>query len=58
MTYNFDPDRWYQNERTAMEAVRREEKWNDHDYQTAVEALERRYDDMIRRLDGTYCIPP
>ena len=58
MTYNFDPDRWYENERFALETARREEQWNDHDYQAALEALEQRYEEMIRRLDGTYRIPP
>ncbi len=58
MTYNFDPDRWYANERLALEAARREDRWGESDYDAALHALERRYEDMLRRLDGTYRIPP
>ena len=57
MTYNFDPDRWYENERTALEARRRTEDWSDEAYETALADLDRRYDEMLRRLDGTYQIP-
>ncbi len=57
MTYNFDPDRWYANERAALEERRRLEVWSDADYQAALEELDRRYDEMVRRLDGTYQIP-
>jgi hypothetical protein len=57
MTYNFDADRWYDNERAALDTACQEEQWSDHDYQTALEALDRRYEDMVRRLDGTYRIP-
>jgi hypothetical protein len=57
VTYNFDPDRWYANERAALEERRRLEVWSDADYQAALEELDRRYDEMVRRLDGTYQIP-
>ena len=57
MTYNFDPDRWYDNERAALEARRRERGWSDAEFEAALEDLERRYDEMLRRLDGTYQIP-
>ena len=57
MTYNFDPDRWYDNERAALEDRRRSEGWNDEEYETALADLDRRYDEMLRRLDGTYQIP-
>jgi hypothetical protein len=57
LTYNFDPDRWYDNERTALEARRRTEGWSDEQYETALADLDRRYDEMLHRLDGTYQIP-
>lgn len=57
MTYNFDPDRWYANERAALEECRRLEAWSEADYEAALEDLDRRYDEMVRRLDGTYQIP-
>jgi len=57
MTYNFDPDRWYDNECSAIEATRKKEKWTDEEYEMALENLEKRYEEMIRRLDGTYQLP-
>ena len=57
MTYNFDPDRWYDNERAALEARRRTEGWSDAEFEAALADLDRRYDEMLRRLDGTYQIP-
>jgi hypothetical protein len=57
MTYNFDPARWYDNERSAIEATRKMENWSDEEYEMALENLEERYEEMIRRLDGTYQLP-
>jgi hypothetical protein len=57
MTYNFDPDRWYDNERAALEAQRRKQGWSEAEFEAALEDLDRRYDEMLRRLDGTYQIP-
>jgi hypothetical protein len=57
MTYNFDPDRWYENERTALDERRRSEGWNAADYEAALENLDQRHDAMVRRLDGSYQIP-
>jgi hypothetical protein len=57
MTYNFDPDRWYDNERAALEAQRRKQGWSEAEFVAALEDLDRRYDEMLRRLDGTYQIP-
>lgn len=57
MTYNFDPDRWYENERSAIEAEYRSGKKTAQQYMIAIEDLYRRYDEMMDRLDGTYQIP-
>lgn len=57
MTYNFDPDRWYDDERARLEAGRKTGKMNDREYKDALKDLERRYDDMLKRLDGTYQLP-
>ena len=57
MTYNFDPDRWYDNERAALEADRRTLNWSDERYEAALEDLNRRHEEMLQRLDGTYQIP-
>ena len=57
MTYNFDPDQWYENERTALELRYREGRLNRGEFQEALSRLERRYENMVKRLDGTYQLP-
>ncbi len=57
MTYNFDPDRWYQDERTILDARYRAGEIRQSEYEDAVSELDRRYDEMIDRLDGTYQVP-
>jgi len=54
LTYNFDPERWYDNERQAIEADFKSGKINAREYQAAIDDLDDRYDDMVGRLDGTY----
>ena len=56
MTYNFDPERWYENERTAIDLELRAGKINSREYRTAIDDLDKRYDKMLDRLDGTYQI--
>jgi len=53
MTYNFDPDHWYENEL----AVIKKQHMNPLDYEQDVADLDRRYDEMLERLDGSYQIP-
>ncbi len=57
MTYNFDPDRWYDDERGMIEARFKAGEINSQQYQDALSELSRRYDEMLQRLDGTYQIP-
>jgi hypothetical protein len=57
MTYNFDPDRWYDNELAVLKERRRTGELNDQEYEQAVDDLDRRYDEMVDRLDGSYQIP-
>jgi len=56
MTYNFDPDRWYQNERAAIESRHRSGEICQQAYEEAIQDLDRRYDEMLDRLNGTYQI--
>ena len=58
MTYNFDPDRWYENERRVLEKRLQEGTLKIEAFHRAIEALDQRYDEMVKRLDGTYQIPP
>jgi uncharacterized protein (TIGR02118 family) len=57
MTYNFDPDRWYDNELAVLKEDRRTGKLSAQEYDAAVDDLDRRYDEMMDRLDGSYLIP-
>jgi hypothetical protein len=57
MTYNFDPDRWYEDERGMLDARLKAGEMSAQEYKDALSALERRYDEMLQRLDGTYQIP-
>ena len=57
MTYNFDPDRWYDDERGILEARFKAGEMNPQEYEDALYKLERRYDEMLKGLDGTYQIP-
>ena len=57
MTYNFDPDLWYENQRALIEERRRSGDLGPEAYADALEDLDRRLDEMVARLDGTYRIP-
>ena len=57
MTYNFDPDRWYDDERAILDARYKAGELSEPEYKEAVSDLDRRYDEMIDRLDGTYQVP-
>jgi hypothetical protein len=57
MTYNFDPEKWYGNELSALKADLRSGKIEAGAFDCAVEALDRRYEEMLDRLDGTFTVP-
>ncbi len=57
MTYNFDPDKWYENEFAFLENSYKSGKLTREEYEASLEELGKRYEDMWRRLDGTYRIP-
>ncbi len=57
MTYNFDPDRWYERERAAIERRRVSGELDDRQFEEALEDLESRLEAMLARLDGTFQIP-
>jgi len=57
VSYNFDPERWYANERSFLEHRRRQEDWSAAEFEKAIEELDCRYDRLVGRLDGTYQIP-
>jgi hypothetical protein len=56
MTYNFDPDRWLDNELAVLEFEFKGGRLDESDYERQKDRLMDRYDDMVARLDGTYRI--
>lgn len=57
MTYNFDPDRWHDDQVARLDLERRAGRLSEADYEAALQEIERRYESMLARLDGTYQIP-
>ncbi len=58
MTYNFDPGRWYDNQRAALEARLARGELGRDAFEAALDELQRRLEEMESRLDGTFQIPP
>jgi hypothetical protein len=54
MTYNFDPDRWYENQRRVLDAMRGRGELTDEAYLAGLYDLERRYEEMSSRLDKPF----
>ena len=57
MTYNFDPDRWYETERAALEERLRSGAISESEFKNALQELDKRYEDLWKRLDGSFQIP-
>jgi hypothetical protein len=57
VTYNFDPDKWYENQRALLTARRERGELDDTAFAEAFEELNRRYEDMLARLDGSFQLP-
>jgi hypothetical protein len=57
MTYNFDPDRWFENQRQLLEAQRREGRLDEVAFAARLEELERKYEDMLQRLNKPFELP-
>jgi len=58
MTYNFDPERWRDMQLQALEARHRRGEIDTDELEAQRAVLERRYEEMLARLDGTFEIPP
>lgn len=57
MTYNFDPDRWYEMHYTALTTRRESGELEPAAFEAALAELDRRHAEMWHRLDGAYQIP-
>ena len=56
MTYNFDPERWYHNELEFINTEYKSGKITQREFNSALTELEKKYEQMCDRLDGTYQI--
>jgi hypothetical protein len=54
VTYNFDPDKWFENEQLRLEMRQRSGELTAEQGAAALEEIVRRYDAMIARLDATF----
>jgi hypothetical protein len=54
MTYNFDPDKWYDDELFMLKSKLRNIETSESEYEQAVESLDKKYEEMWKRLDGSY----
>jgi hypothetical protein len=57
MTYNFDPDRWYENELFLIHSGYKAGQLTRQEYDNAVDKLDRKLKMMWERLDGSYQLP-
>jgi hypothetical protein len=57
MTYNFDPDRWFENEHYIIHIQYQEGQMTRQEYDRAVEELDLKRIRMWDRLDGSYRLP-
>ncbi len=56
MTYNFDPDKWYDNELILLQSKFKNDEISQKKYDKAVDVLDKKFDEMWDRLDGSYQI--
>ena len=57
MAYNFDPDRWYENEHFVIRSKYKAGQMTKQEYNKAVEEIDRKHEAMWERLDGSYQMP-
>jgi hypothetical protein len=57
MTYNFDPDRWYDNQLFVINSKYKSGQMTKPEYEKAIIELDEKYTNMWERLDGSYQLP-
>jgi len=55
-TANFNPDNWYADEWSFIHSKLKTGEINQNEYDEAVEILDKKVEEMWKRLDGTYQI--
>ncbi len=51
LTYNFDPDRWFDMEETALKARLAKGDLDQQEFDLAMAALADKYEEMLERVD-------
>ena len=57
MTYNFDPDQWHENAKAVLVARHERGELDENAFRDALAELDRRYEEMLTRLDGSFRLP-
>ena len=57
MTYNFDPDRWYENELSLLQSKYKAGQITQQEHDNAVHELDQKHTSMWERLDKSYQLP-
>jgi hypothetical protein len=57
LTYNFDPEKWYENHRRLLLARRERSELDEREFADALEELERRFEEMLAQLDRPFQLP-
>ncbi len=58
MTYNFDPDKWYDNEISVLTQQLNQKKISKDNFNSEMKILEKRHEEMWDRLNGSYQVLP
>ncbi len=56
MTYNFDPDKWYDNELLLLNSKLIKNEISKDQYEKRLDELDKKLEEMWKRLDGSYQI--
>jgi hypothetical protein len=51
MTYNFDPERWFEIQKDALEKKRDAGEITDAEYETRLKELVDKYEKLLQRVD-------
>jgi len=54
MTYNFDPDKWYDDELFLIQSKLKTGEITQDKYEQEIVTLDKKHEEMWKRLDGTY----
>ena len=57
MTYNLDPDKWYANQRAALEQQRDVGLLGAEEFARAPAELAARHEELVSRLDAEFVVP-